>query len=160
MSSANAQLLQARERIQTLAKRFHQEVSSDPLWTVAKQKGLIDIPQTNGWEDRPLFTQIITIHTRDKYTWWLYYQLLSSAFCVYPVHHPVVPVGRSRIRVTLHAANTEEQIEKLVHTVFHWVQEVMDIEEGRVAEKAPGAATTVYAWMKKEGLSGFGFVQT
>ncbi|KAI1076951.1 5-aminolevulinate synthase [Whalleya microplaca] len=150
---------EARERVQNLVRLFYQEVASHPLWPVAERKGLLYLPQMDGWEDRSIHTQIIMIHTRDRYTWWLYYQLLSSSCCVYPVHHPIVPLGRSRIRAIVHSNNTEEHIQKLTDTIFHWVEEVMDIEEGRVTQKAPGAARIVYEWMEKEGLSGFGLVR-
>ena len=116
------------------------------------------MPLMHDWEDRAIFTQVIVLRTRDKYTWWLYFHLLSHGFSVYPIHHPVVPLGHSRIRTTLHAINTEEQVERFVDTVFSFVEEMMRIEEGETAHKVPETARHVYQWMRNEGLDGFGMV--
>lgn len=83
---------------------------------------------------------------------------MFASFFVLPVKHPVVPLGQSRLRVTFHAQNTVEQVAGLVEQLFVWVQEVMDIEEGKSEHTVTGAAREVYAWMKKEELTGFGMV--
>lgn len=84
--------------------------------------------------------------------------LLSASFFVLPVKHPVVPSGESRLRVTFHAENTTAQVEDLVEQIFVWVEEIMAIEEKNASEKVTKAAREVYAWMKREGLSGFGMI--
>lgn len=60
--------------------------------------------------------------------------------------------------MTLHAANTEEQIESLVGAIFVWVEEIVALEEGKMRGKASRAATEVYNWMRSEGLDGWGLV--
>lgn len=67
-----------------------------------------------------------------------------------------MPKGQSRLKVTFHAKNTEAQIEGLVAAIYDWVEEMIDIEEGRSNDKVPSAARQVYAWMAEEGLTGFG----
>ena len=75
-----------------------------------------------------------------------------------PVQYPVVPVGQSRLRITLHAENTVTQVTRLVEEIFKWVEEIIDIEEGRSAYRVTGAAREIYSWMEMEGLTGYGMV--
>jgi len=84
--------------------------------------------------------------------------LLASSYFVLPVKHPVVPSGESRLRVTFHAENTTAQVIGLVEQIYVWVEEIMSIEEGNTGQKVTKAAREVYAWMKREGLSGFGMI--
>ncbi|KAI4947915.1 hypothetical protein J4E86_008432 [Alternaria arbusti] len=75
-----------------------------------EQTGLLAIPLLKDWEGSPTATShIITIRTRQQYTYWLYFHLLLDGYCVFPVEHPVVAKGESRLKVTFHAGNTEEQ---------------------------------------------------
>lgn len=67
-----------------------------------------------------------------------------------------MPLGQSRLKVTFHASNTEEQVQGLTHAIFEWAQEVMAIEDGTTDKGLSRAAETVYNWMRAEGLSGFG----
>ena len=47
-----------------------------------------------------------------------------------------------------HAANTEAHVELLAATIFDWVKEMIDIEEGADNKgKVPKAAQKVYALM-------------
>lgn len=84
--------------------------------------------------------------------------LLFASLFVLPVKHPIVPSGESRLRITFHAENTAAQVVNLVEQVFVWVEEVIAIEEGRTEHKVTRAAREVYAWMRGEGLKGYGMV--
>jgi 8-amino-7-oxononanoate synthase len=84
--------------------------------------------------------------------------LLSGSLFVLPVKHPIVPSGESRLRITFHAENTAVQVVNLVEQIFVWVEEAMAIEEGRTEHQVTRAAREVYAWMRLEGLKGYGMV--
>ncbi|KAM4060798.1 major facilitator superfamily protein [Hirsutella rhossiliensis] len=141
-----------QENIQFLMGLFFEEVTSHALWHVAQRKGILSIPLSKGWEERSFFTHVITLWTRQRCTYWLYFHLLFSSFSVMPVEHPVVPAGQSRLKVTVHGGNTEAQIQGLVKAIYVWVEEMLAAEEtGEVTT----AAAKVYAWMKREKLSGF-----
>ncbi|KAI1386965.1 uncharacterized protein F4822DRAFT_438048 [Hypoxylon trugodes] len=150
---------EARERVQTLARLYFELLTSHPTWQSALKRGLLSVPLSENWEDRPFLTQIFTVFTRPKYLYWLYFHILAAGFCVWPIEHPAVPPGQGRIKVSLHAGNTEEQVEGLVNATFEWVEEVMAIEDGRLNENVTKAAGRVYDWMRSEGLSGFGFLK-
>lgn len=113
----------------------------------------------DGWEERPFLTHIVTVSTRQKYVWWLYFALLSSGICTFPVTHPVVPLGQGRLRIIFHASNTSEQIIQLVEATFSWVEEMCEIEAGRTTAKVSNAAREFYKWMKDEGVTGYGFTE-
>ncbi|KAI1099762.1 putative aminotransferase [Jackrogersella minutella] len=147
-----------QDTVQFLARTFYESLTSHPLWSIAQEKSLLSVPLSSGWEERPFLTHIVTLWTRQKYTYWLYLHLLSASFYVLPVKHPIVPSGESRLRVTFHAENTAAQVESLVKQVFEWVEEIMAIEEGRSEQKVTKAANEVYAWMRQEGLKGYGMV--
>lgn len=69
-----------------------------------------------------------------------------------------MPLGQGRLRVILHASNTQEQVIQLVDATFAWVEEMREIEAGNTQESVSKAAKEFYTWMKEEGLSGYGSV--
>ncbi|GAW14900.1 hypothetical protein ANO14919_043050 [Xylariales sp. No.14919] len=152
------QATKGQESIQILARTFFEALTSHPLWPSAQEKGLLSVPLAAGWEERPYLTHIVTVWPRQKYIYWLYLHLLSCSFFVLPVKQPIVPVGESRLRITFHAENTPAQVTALVEQIFTWMEEVMDIEQGKTQKKVTRAAGEVYVWMKQEGLRGFGMV--
>ncbi|KAF1852052.1 putative aminotransferase [Cucurbitaria berberidis CBS 394.84] len=150
--------LKGQESIQFLARTFFESLTTHPLWPTAQKRGILSVPLATGWEERPFLTHIVTIWTRQKYTYWIYMHLLSASFFVLPVKQPIVPSGESRLRVTFHAKNTAAQVIGLVDQIFAWLEEIMAIEDGMAEQKVTKAAREVYAWMKREGLKGFGMV--
>ncbi|KAI4923467.1 hypothetical protein J4E85_008505 [Alternaria conjuncta] len=151
---------QAQTKVHDLVDLFLQSIISHPLWESAEQAGLLAIPLLKDWEGSPTATShIITIRTRQPYTYWLYFHLLLDGYCVFPVEHPVVAKGESRLKVTFHAGNTEEQVSGMVTSVFAWIQEMKEIEGSKDDAQRIGvsqAAHKVYTWMAHEGLTGFG----
>ncbi|KAI4682724.1 putative secondary metabolism biosynthetic enzyme [Alternaria hordeiaustralica] len=151
---------QAQAQVHDLVDLFLQSIISHPLWESAERTGLLAIPLLKDWEGSPTATShIITIRTRQSYTYWLYFHLLLDGYCVFPVEHPVVAKGESRLKVTFHAGNTEEQVSGMVRSVFAWIQEMMEIEGSKDDAQrisVSQAAHKVYTWMAHEGLTGFG----
>jgi 8-amino-7-oxononanoate synthase len=148
----------ARERVQHVVRFFYEELTSHPAWHTARERGLLSVPLADDWDSRAFQSHISTVWTRPQYMYWLYFHLHAEGYCVWPIEHPVVPIGQSRIKVSFHAANTDEQVQGLVDAIFDWVEEVTAIEEGRANAKVTHAASVVYEWMRSEGLDGFGMV--
>lgn len=146
----------ARENIQQLAGLFFQEMTSHALWEVAEEAGLLSIPLSKGWEERQFLGPVITVWTRQKCTFWLYFHLVYSGFSVLPVEHPVVPTGQSRLKVTVHGDNTREHVCGLVKAIYEWVEEMLNIEDTGQDGTISSTASKVYDWMKKENLTGWG----
>lgn len=135
---------------------FFDTLTSHPTWPEAKKRGLLRMPLVDGWEERPFLAHILPVMTRPEHTWWLYFQLLARGFCAFPVEHPVVPVGKGRLRVIVHATNTEDQVLGLIDVIFSWVDEMIEIEDGKSTATVSLAADRVYRWMRKENLTGYG----
>lgn len=117
--------------------------------------GILSMPLSEGWETRPFVTHVVPVWTRQRYNYWLIFHLQLAQFCTFPIDYPVVPKGRSRVRLTFHAANTESQVDGLVAAICDWAQEMVDIEEGGRGG-VPRAARQVYASMADEEVNGFG----
>lgn len=142
-----------------MVRLFFELLTSHPLWSNAKSKGILNVPLAEGWEDRPVHTHLLAISTKSKSFWWMHYHLLSASFRTLPVTFPVVPPGHSRLRVIFHAHNTDEQVRGFVDAIYAWVQEMIDIEAGAGTEPVTKAAKEVYDWMRKEQVDGFGIVR-
>jgi 8-amino-7-oxononanoate synthase len=79
---------------------------------------------------------------------------MAASFSVFPVPCPIVPLGQDRLRIILHAENTEVQITGLVNALFAWAEEIIAIEEGETEEKESSVVKRVNEWIRKEGLKG------
>lgn len=151
--------MQDRQHVQDMTMLFFELLTSHPLWSAANSKGILSVPLADGWEDRSINTHILSISTKPKWLWWIYFHLLSASFRTFPVTYPVVPPGQGRLRVIMHAHNTEEQVRGFINAIYAWVQEMMDAEAGTAAGgPATKAAQDVYDWMRKEQVNGFGMV--
>ncbi|CAI6083872.1 unnamed protein product [Clonostachys chloroleuca] len=93
-------------------------------------------------------TQIVPLFTRERHETYLFFHLLMRNFNAYPYQSPVVPKGKSRVRIVLHAYNTDEQIDELASTICDWASEVLDIDSGKVEAGLPTAARQAYAMQR------------
>ncbi|KAF2638707.1 5-aminolevulinate synthase, partial [Massarina eburnea CBS 473.64] len=101
----------ARARIQELVRSFFDSVTSHPLWKTAKDLGIMRIPLANGdWETQPFMTHIVPIRTKEPYHYWLFFHLSFEGFSVFPVDYPTVPKGETRLKISFHAKNSEEEV--------------------------------------------------
>lgn len=111
----------------------------------ARDQGIMSVPYLDDWEDRPVQTHIVPLCTRQGHEILLFFHLLKNNFNAYPFTFPVVPKGRSRVRLVVHAHNTTEQIDKLVSVIFDWVHEMLEIEHQETGKQISTTATQIYA---------------
>ncbi|PVH99977.1 5-aminolevulinate synthase [Periconia macrospinosa] len=143
----------ARDHIQMKARLFFNTLTSHNLWETCHAKGILHVPLAQGWEDRAFLTHIITVSTREKYILWLFVHLMAASFSVFSVPYPIVPLGQDRVRIIIHAGNTDEQIVGLVNALFTWAEEIIEIEQGTSSAEVSSVASKVNEWMRKEGLT-------
>lgn len=150
--------MQAQDRVQRLVRLFLHDVTAHSLWEQAQDLSLLSIPLAmHDWKVRPYLSHIVPIRTQAPYHYWLFFHLTFDQFSVFPVDYPTVAKGQSRLKVTFHAKNTEAEVKRLVSSIYGFVQEVIDIQNGSGwGNEVPGAARRVYEWMAKEKLTGFG----
>ena len=55
--------------------------------------------------------------------------LRSLGYGTRPVPYPVVPRGQERIRIVVHARNTEEELDQLVEHLLHWAKAMLEKEK-------------------------------
>lgn len=139
---------QAQEKLQSNIKRFLTALTENPVWDEAVDEGILSIPTLEDWERRPFQTQIVPLFTRERHETYLFFHLLMRNFNAYPYQSPVVPKGKSRVRIVLHAYNTDEQIDELASTICDWASEVLDIDNGKVEAGLPTAARQAYAMQR------------
>ena len=141
-----------------MTRLFFELLTSHPLWETASSKDILRVPLAAGWEDRMILTHLLSISTKPKYLWWMYYHLLSDSYRTFPVTYPVVAPGQGRLRCIIHAHNTEEEVTGFVDSIYAWVQEMLDIEAGKSAGPVTKVAQEVYSLMKQEQVNGFGML--
>ncbi|KAM0263420.1 hypothetical protein ACHAQJ_001276 [Trichoderma viride] len=86
------------------------------------------MPMTDDFESESFLGPIIPLATRHRYTHFLCYHVQLKGVNVFPIDCPVVPRGRSRLRVTIHAGNTEEEVDAFVEAICGFAQEMLDME--------------------------------
>ncbi|KFG81474.1 putative aminotransferase [Metarhizium anisopliae] len=144
----NGETTKLQNSIQHLVKHFFETITSNSVWEKASEMGILSIPLVDDWEGREFQTHIVPLWTRQRYNWWLVFHLQLAGIAAVPIDYPTVPKGQSRIRIMVHSANTEAEIEFLASTICQWAQEMIGIEEsGEVKGKTPKAAQKIYALM-------------
>ena len=129
--------------IQSSVKHFLRTITAHPVWNEAVDKGILNIPLAKNFESIKTLTHIIAVLTRPKHELYLFYHLTMNNINAYAWGHPVVPKGKSRVRLVFHAHNTLDQAETLANTICEWAQEMLSI--GDSESVIPSAARQVYA---------------
>ncbi len=121
-----------------LIKLFMTLLLERPLWHEAVEAGICSIPLSEDWESRRFITPFVPVWTRQNYNFYLTMHLMQSGMLAFPINPPVVPQGTGRVRLVIHAANTEDQVRLLVDSICVWAQEMIDIERRtKTGVKAP-----------------------
>jgi 8-amino-7-oxononanoate synthase len=145
---------EVQDRVQHLVKLFCHTITSDLIWTKANEMCILQVLVSEGWKNKQLFTHLVPIWTKQQYNYYLAFYLSLHGFYAFPITYPVVPKGKARVRITIHAHNTEEQIKQVVAAICEWATEMVKIEEGKAGEYTlPKAAQQVYTWMAQEAAA-------
>ncbi|KAI0104841.1 putative aminotransferase [Nemania sp. FL0031] len=139
----------AQDNIQHLVKRFIAAIRADLSFQKASEMGIVWVPLSEDMEEREFLVHIVAIRTRQRYSYWLAFHLQLAGYCIFPIDYPVVPKGQSRIRLIIHGANTEAEIDGIAKATCDWAREMVDIETGDATGNArmPKSAQQVYAMM-------------
>ncbi|OOF98128.1 hypothetical protein ASPCADRAFT_128303 [Aspergillus carbonarius ITEM 5010] len=123
-----------QDSLQRLVKHFFETITANPVYDEANDAGILSTPPRRRLGVSPVSH---AGHTRDDAS-------TLAGLSVFPIDYPVVPKGKGRVRVVLHAGNTTNEVEKLAATICEWAQEMLDIEEsGKGGAKIPSAARQV-----------------
>ncbi|KAF7513295.1 hypothetical protein GJ744_009716 [Endocarpon pusillum] len=150
---ATGQTMQAQETIQVVVRYFFEAIASNPTWQEAENHGILSVPLSYNWKQKPFVSHIVPICTRPQYSYWLVFHLAFRKLSTYPLEYPVIPKGQSRVRLTFHSHNTKEQIDELISAICNWAQEMMEIELGQgEINRIPKAARQVYSLMNSDNM--------
>ncbi|KAF5554277.1 pyridoxal phosphate-dependent transferase major domain-containing protein [Fusarium mexicanum] len=115
------------------------------IWQDAVDSGICSIPVSEDVESRSFVTQFLPVWTRQGQNYFLTMHLHRDGFNATPIDPPVVPRGTGRVRLIIHAGNTDEEVEGLASSVINWAQEMLDIQHGETGGKeVPSAMKEVY----------------
>ncbi|KAF3343930.1 hypothetical protein VD0002_g9218 [Verticillium dahliae] len=133
-----------QQNIQDIVAYFFEKLTTNMEWQRAKSAGLLSCPLSEGWEQRVYHTHIVPIWTKPRHEQYLFFHMMSENMNAYSFAYPVVPKGKSRVRMVFHAHNTKADVDKTVSTIAEWVREMLDIEQDQSAEYVPRIASEVY----------------
>ncbi|EZF68426.1 hypothetical protein H105_08947 [Trichophyton soudanense CBS 452.61] len=137
----------AQDNMQHLVKYFFKTITSNPIWDKATDTGILFIPPSEDYESNDFVMHIVPIWTRQMYNWWIFFHLQLAKLAVVPIDYPQVPKGKSRVRVMIHAGNTEAEVDYLAASICSFAIEMIEIEECGDKGKLPKAVRQIYALM-------------
>ena len=81
--------------------------------------------------------------------------LRALGYAARPVPYPIVPRGHERVRVVIHARNTEAEFDELIAHILDWVAQYQakEARAAAVASTAAMAKSTAAASIAHNGLS-------
>ncbi|RAK95227.1 aminotransferase class I/II-fold pyridoxal phosphate-dependent enzyme [Aspergillus ibericus CBS 121593] len=121
-----------RARLQHNIAYFHDQLAKNPYWSTVQQHGILRIPTEATWATESFHAPIIPFDTREGEANLLAERLHQAHYWVNAVHYPIVPKSQERVRLVLHADNTEAQMDDIVRVILEWAME--QIRETRRAE--------------------------
>ncbi|PYI20104.1 aminotransferase [Aspergillus violaceofuscus CBS 115571] len=117
-----------RARLQHNIKFTYWTLTNHPQWEEAKDRGIIRLPTETGWHSRAFRSAIFALVTQPGKARSLAKPLKQVKFWVNPVEFPIVPRNLDRVRLMIHADNTEEQIGAVVQLIMRWAMGQMESE--------------------------------
>ncbi|KAK6811255.1 hypothetical protein RU639_013108 [Aspergillus parasiticus] len=109
-----------RLRLQQNMRYFYELLERQPQWQLIQQEGHISLPCAGNWKNAQFLTPIIPLITKEGKCVDLRNKLRQESLSAIAVKFPAVSKDSERVRVVMHADNTEEQISTLVKTVIDW----------------------------------------
>ncbi|KAL4865903.1 hypothetical protein BDV12DRAFT_187814 [Aspergillus spectabilis] len=111
-----------RHTLQKNIRSFYHLLTTSKAWSHPHRKDLISMPMESTWQSQPFLSPIIgLITTKPEKVGILADKLADHRYFTNVVHSPLVPKGMDRIRLMVHAGNTQEQIEDVVRLISEWV---------------------------------------
>ncbi|RAK77092.1 aminotransferase class I/II-fold pyridoxal phosphate-dependent enzyme [Aspergillus fijiensis CBS 313.89] len=117
-----------RARLQHNIKFTYLTLTNHPQWEEAKDRGIIRLPTETGWRSRTFRSAIFALLTQPGKARSLAKPLKQAKFWVNAVDFPIVPRNMDRVRLMIHADNTEEQIGAVVQLIMRWAMGQMELE--------------------------------
>ncbi|KND94631.1 putative 8-amino-7-oxononanoate synthase [Tolypocladium ophioglossoides CBS 100239] len=145
VSNARGDPRRLQDRVQHLVRRFCENIEADAAWDEAVTAGICSMPVSHDVESRPFVTQFLPVWTRQGQNYFLTMHLHGDGYTAIPIDPPVVPRGTGRVRLIIHAGNTDEEVQGLAASICRWAREMLDIQESKTpGNEMPSAMRKVY----------------
>jgi 8-amino-7-oxononanoate synthase len=148
-------LLQRRDYLLRITRFYLDTLTSHPVYRKANRSGMLRMPlhEDGDWHHEPI-THIAPLWTgQQRHAMYLAFHLTRDGFNGCHIVFPIVGKGEDRLRITLHAHNTEEDVRRLVGSICSWAQEMMDIQSSGDRKRLPSAARLAYDLLERKNAA-------
>ncbi|KAJ5888254.1 pyridoxal phosphate-dependent transferase [Penicillium taxi] len=121
LASADGQ--QRIERLQHNIRYFFETLHQHPDWPTVAESGRIRLRLALNWQKAPFLTPIVPLITKPERCLALKGFLEQQGFATIALQHPIVSRSGERVRVVIHAHNTQAEINSLVDAIMQWGKE-------------------------------------
>ncbi|KAL2206904.1 PLP-dependent transferase [Sarocladium strictum] len=113
---------QRRDRLQSIIPHFYACIERHPDWAEVKASGTFRLLKSSKYGSRvsKSLVPIVLLLTKQGICIQLADHLLHHGILVHAIHYPAVPLAAERLRIVLHADNTESEIDDLVDILINW----------------------------------------
>lgn len=139
---------QARDHVYDLVRFYLDTLTSHPTYKRAHRRGMLDMPhfEDDGmWHEVPITHLVPLWCRRPNHALYLAFHLTRAGFNPSNIAFPIVGKGEDRVRLTLHAYNTREEMVRLVESIMEFTEEMFAIEASGDKTRLPAAARLAYA---------------
>ncbi|KAB8262878.1 pyridoxal phosphate-dependent transferase [Aspergillus pseudonomiae] len=118
-----------RCRLQRNLQYFYQTLTTSVEWKHAKEKGIFSLPTERTWRSQAFLAPIAAIVMQPGKAKELAQHLHQAKYWVNTANFPLVPKDKNRIRIVIHADNTENEIKGIVRLLREWAQGQLRLSE-------------------------------
>jgi len=150
----------ARDYLYDLVRYYLDTLTSHPTYKRAYRRGMLDMPhfedQDGMWHDVPITHLVPLWCRRPNHALYLAFHLTRDGFNPCNIAFPIVGKGEDRVRLTLHAYNTRQDMDRLVASIMAFTEEMFAIEASGDKTRLPAAAKLAYALFDEATAEGSG----
>lgn len=119
---------QRRRDLEKNVQLFHRHLQGHPAWKKATKHGIVSVPAEETRLTGPFYSPIVALVTQPGQCNDLAQSIQRSGYWVNPVSYPIVPKELERVRINLHADNTEAEIHGVVQVIAEWILKRLPLE--------------------------------
>lgn len=114
------------------------------------------VHEDGDWHHVPI-THIVPLWVgQQRYALYLAFHLTRDGLNGCHIVFPIVGKGEDRVRLIMHAHNTEDDVRRLVGSICTWAEEMMEIEASADKKRIPSAARLAYDLIEQDKLNASG----
>lgn len=112
-----------RHKLERNVQLFHRLLQEHPTWQEGSKQDILSIAGEATRLSGPFYCPIIAMVTRPGESDDLADAIRGAGYSINPVKYPLVPKNLERVRIMLHADNTDGQLLDLVQVIAGWLKQ-------------------------------------